>query len=371
MQAVKKTSLFFSEGGSDKVYHAEIIPVEGGNVVNFRYGRRGSTLTCGSKTPTPVALEQAEKIYLKLVKEKTAKGYTTDVSGESYQGTENAGRKTDFVPQLCNTIGNTVGINENQGFAGQEKMDGERRGAHVENGIVTGMNRKGLSVPLPQSIEAEMLVLGEKGTTRVDGEQIGDMLYVFDLHFHMGDDIRQSLGWLERMRLAEQLLKGCKQIKAVPVAVTTAEKRALYDKVKAAGGEGLVYKRILSVSLEGRPSSGGDWLKHKFVETATCIVTGINTGKRSVQIGLMDSDNQNQLVSVGNVTIPANAKVPEVDTLLDVDYLYAYKKGSLYQPVYSMPRTDLDVDACVTSQLKYKPDGRPDDEDEDLVLQIV
>lgn len=49
MNALPKVSLYFKEGGSDKEYHAEIVAVEGGNVVNFRYGRRGSALTAGCR----------------------------------------------------------------------------------------------------------------------------------------------------------------------------------------------------------------------------------------------------------------------------------------------------------------------------------
>lgn len=46
------------------------------------------------------------------------------------------------------------------------------------------------------------------------------------------------------------------------------------------------------------------------------------------------------------------------------DYLYAYKGGSLYQPVYRGERTTIESDACTTSQLKYQPEGGGDDEDE-------
>jgi len=104
MNAIAKTSLYYSEGSSDKEYHAEIVAIPGGNVVNFRYGRRGGTLTTGTKTSVPVDFAQAQKIFDKLIKEKTTKGYTPDLSGAAYQGTENAGLKTGFTPQLLNPI---------------------------------------------------------------------------------------------------------------------------------------------------------------------------------------------------------------------------------------------------------------------------
>jgi len=44
MNAIARASLYYSEGSSDKEYHAEIVAIPGGNVVNFRYGRRGGTI---------------------------------------------------------------------------------------------------------------------------------------------------------------------------------------------------------------------------------------------------------------------------------------------------------------------------------------
>ena len=355
--------MYFSEGSSDKEYHAEIVEVAGGNVVNFRYGRRGSSLTAGTKTSAPVDFAQAKKIFDKLVKEKTTKGYTPDVSGAAYQGTDNAGLKSDFLPQLLNPVTETeamILLKDSQ-FPAQEKMDGERRAAHAENGKVIGMNRKGLIVPLPKGIADELQSIAAKtGAIRVDGEIIGETLYVFDLHIYKGELIH-SLPWLERMHLAEYALAGCKQIKPVPVAVTTDAKRDLWNKVKA-HGEGVVFKRINSVVKAGRPNTGGDWLKFKFTESASCWVMEVNSGKRSVKIGLLDGGRKSQMISVGNVTIPPNYDVPAAGDIVEVEYLYAYKGGSIYQPVYRGKRTDVDIGACITGQLKYKPEGR-DEED--------
>lgn len=107
---LKKASLYFAEKNSNKEYHAELAASGGGFVVNFRYGRRGGALQSGSKTPSPVDYAKAEKIYNKLVAEKTGKGYTPDESGTSYQGSENAGRRTGFAPQLCNAISEAEAI---------------------------------------------------------------------------------------------------------------------------------------------------------------------------------------------------------------------------------------------------------------------
>jgi hypothetical protein len=58
-------------------------------------------------------------------------------------------------------------------------------------------------------------------------------------------------------------------------------------------------------------------------------------------------------VEVGNVTIPPNFDIPPAGSLVDVRYLYARLGGSLYQPVYLGPRTDVDV-ADSAKSLKFK-----------------
>ncbi len=74
-------TLNFRQGSSDKIYQASLEPKDGGYVVNFAYGRRGATLTAGTKTQTPVSYDEARRIYDRLVAEKTAKGYTPGTDG--------------------------------------------------------------------------------------------------------------------------------------------------------------------------------------------------------------------------------------------------------------------------------------------------
>jgi hypothetical protein len=84
MRLIKQSILYFKEGNSDKVYEVDLCDV--GNekyVVNFRYGRRGAPLKEGSKTPVPVTLADAEKIYDTVETEKINKGYTASETGVS------------------------------------------------------------------------------------------------------------------------------------------------------------------------------------------------------------------------------------------------------------------------------------------------
>jgi bifunctional non-homologous end joining protein LigD len=64
----QSTTLYYRQGSSDKVYQASIEPAGDLFMVNFTYGRRGSTMTTGTKTNCPVSYEEAKQIYEKLAK---------------------------------------------------------------------------------------------------------------------------------------------------------------------------------------------------------------------------------------------------------------------------------------------------------------
>ena len=122
----EQISLYYREGSSDKVYHANLDPKGNGWIVNFAFGRRGSTLQTGTKTSEPLAYDKAKKIYDKIVAEKMAKGYTPAAGGTPYVGTENAGKVSGLLPQLLNMIGDAeleLLLNDSE-HCGQEKFDG-------------------------------------------------------------------------------------------------------------------------------------------------------------------------------------------------------------------------------------------------------
>ena len=121
-------TLYFRQGGSDKVYQAALEPADGGHVVRFAYGRRGTTLTTGTKTPTPVAYDEAKRIYDKLIAEKTAKGYTPGEDGTPYQHTDKANQSTGIHCQLLNPVDDDQieRLLADPAYWMQEKWDGRR-----------------------------------------------------------------------------------------------------------------------------------------------------------------------------------------------------------------------------------------------------
>ena len=93
MKIVQQVQLHFQEGNSDKVYEIDLIEAgEGEFLVNFRYGRRGANLKEGTKTVFPVSYEEAIKVFDKLKKSKTSKGYQ---EGESLEQVVEAALSND------------------------------------------------------------------------------------------------------------------------------------------------------------------------------------------------------------------------------------------------------------------------------------
>ncbi|QRN98892.1 hypothetical protein JRI60_07630 [Archangium violaceum] len=76
MKLLEQVVLVFQEGKSDKVYEVDLLEVSPGQcVVNFRYGRRGTSLKDGSKTSVPVPQAEARRVFDKLVQSKLDSGY--------------------------------------------------------------------------------------------------------------------------------------------------------------------------------------------------------------------------------------------------------------------------------------------------------
>jgi len=97
-------TLYYREGSSDKVYQVSLEPRADQFVVNFAFGRRGSTLQTGTKTPSPVDYETASRLFTRLVKEKQAKGYSPGEAGTPYAHTDKAVQVAGIAPQLLNPI---------------------------------------------------------------------------------------------------------------------------------------------------------------------------------------------------------------------------------------------------------------------------
>lgn len=76
VKLIRQTKLHYRSGKSDKVYEVDLCEAGDGEfIVNFRYGRRGTNLREGTKTPFPESRAKADKIFDDLVAGKVTKGY--------------------------------------------------------------------------------------------------------------------------------------------------------------------------------------------------------------------------------------------------------------------------------------------------------
>jgi bifunctional non-homologous end joining protein LigD len=347
-------TLYYREGSSDKVYQCSIEPSGELFVVNFAYGRRGATLQTGTKTSAPVEYETAKGIYDKLVRDKTAKGYTPGPDGTPYKQTRDEERATEVRPQLLNPIAEdeVSQLIRDDAWCMQEKKDGKRILLQKQGAAIHGINKKGLLVGLPSTIVHQT----QKFSTDfiIDGECVGDRLYAFDL-LKLGDDSVMTRPYKQRLALLTELLDVpfVTTVTMLETAFAPARKAILYNRLKSERKEGAVFKRLDAPYTPGRPASGGTQLKHKFCATLSAVVAKTNP-QRSVEVRLFNGD---EWVTAGNVTIPPNHPVPQAGTVVEVKYLYAIPgSGYLYQPVYLGVRTDVEECECVVSQLKFKAD---------------
>jgi len=354
---LESITLYYREGNSDKVYQCGIESAGSRFVVNFAYGRRGSTMNTGTKTNVPVDFDSAQRIFDKLVKEKQSKGYAEGETGTPYQHSDQ--QSSGILPQLLNPISEAqvLDLINDDNYCGQEKHDGRRLIVKKQGQDITGINKKGNIVGLPLPVFD--VVKGFDADVTIDGESIGDNFCAFDLIELDGIDIR-SWPYRERLAALMNLLFSVQQrvIKLVETAFTTEQKLALLNDLKAGKREGIVFKQIFAPYTPDRPNSGGSQLKHKFVATLSALVSKVNQ-QRSIGISLF---GRNGWQLAGNVTIPANHSIPVVGDVVEVRFLYAFPESDvLFQPVYLGKRDDVDPAECRVSQLKYKPEASNDD----------
>lgn len=354
METVKQVSFECKENGSNKEYHIQMVKSGSDFTINFQYGAIGSTLKPGTKTASPVSEAEAEKLFQKLIKERHSKGYTQvgDAKASGYSAEVVIEKKTHGIfPQLLNSIeeDEVMKYINDDDYLAEEKKDGERRMVRSEGDfgdMLIGLNKKGQEVQLIDSIRDAIKYF----RCIVDGEIIGEKLYVFDILSNRGVDLTSS-PLIERLKVLNTLHFG-KAIEIVKTAYTREEKLKLYNELKTANAEGIVFKLKSSKYVAGRPNSGGAQLKHKFYKEASFIVKDLTKGKRSVGLELLNEGGER--VFMGKCTIPPNKDLPAVGDVVEVRYLYAYMGGAVFQPTYKDKRTDVDVEECLMSQIKYK-----------------
>ena len=145
----ERVTLYYRAGTSDKVYQAAIEPAGKQFVVNFAYGRRGATLTTGTKTSAPVDYADARKIYTKLISEKKAQRLHRRRGRHALSARRQ--QPSGILPQLLNPIeeAEVELLLRDDNYCAQEKFDGKHLLVRKQDDDLEGINKKGFVVGLP------------------------------------------------------------------------------------------------------------------------------------------------------------------------------------------------------------------------------
>jgi len=270
------------------------------------------------------------------------------------QGEQRKRQDTGLRAQLLNPIEEQEAdkyLNSDK-YCLQEKKDGKHillKTQKNENVIIA--NKQGLETSIMDSLALKVLKLfGENSI--VDGELIGDQLWIFDLLMYQNVDYRKST-YAERYEaLAKIMLSASapKNLNLVVAYFTVEAKKAKYAELKSTGKEGAVFKRLDTAFKEGRPTMMGDFLKLKFWSSVSAIVDNESTGKSSFKSFVWKNGKK---MSLGNCTVQSKP-IPKPGTVVEIKYLYAYSSGKLIQPIYLGERDDVNQEECLEKQLKYK-----------------
>lgn len=348
---MKSESLYYKDGRADKVYTASV----NAGVVQFAWGRRGSTMQ--TKTVGPLSEREADALYRSKLDEKRAKGYTageaaTPLETVGFTPATSPGPQLVPKPMLLNEITDTdlLALAPEPYIYFQEKHDGNRIILIKSGASLTSYSRSGRQISaLPKPI-VDAAMESPWQDFAIDGEIVGETIWAFDI-LRATVDLRES-PYSGRLEMLHRIFGESKAgIRVVETARDPEAKLALFARIRAEGGEGVVLKRASAPYTAGRPNSGGPALKYKFVASASVIVRSHNT-QRSVNIQLADG------TELGSVTIPPNKDVPPVGTIVEVRYLYAHRGGSLSQGVFLAVRDDIERADCTIDQLKFKGESQ-------------
>lgn len=258
---------------------------------------------------------------------------------------------TDIKPMLAENVDPSVLIKhaEDSRYVYQQKLDGIRLMAVVEDGTVTALlNRRGESTvtDVPMSVRRQLATM-PMGKWVLDGELIDGAFWLFDLY---GTDET----FKDRHAILTKLFKlwaPTKAIRLLPVAKTRVKKLGLAKSVLANGGEGIIIRDSNARYKQGIRSSA--LMKAKFVKDADFIATGLNKyGRSNISIGLLDEAGE--VVNVGEVTANAgDGKKVKVGDVITVRYLYCTDDLRIYQPNLPRLRKDKKKSECTLDQLIF------------------
>ena len=383
-EVVEQTTLEIKEGSRDAVYTLTLIrdtqyaDPNYGFHLQALFGRRGSTMQEKRWPETlPLTKDKARKEYQDKIAEKVVKkGYkivASDAPKEKWVINPSpvvplteAGlaslETSKWLPiaklpphQLLNAVDNPQFYVDSPVWWMQRKEDGVRAYLIRDGMDIRGQSRTGLPVTVHDDVKLAALKLKAQRFV-LDGEMCGPTFYTFDMLHRDAFDYRATdyaKRFTELGKLVPLATYGAIQVSAT--WRTPKEKRPMFEELRQRGSEGVVFKEPKATYQSGRPNTGGCALKHKFKAQATVqVVPKVKEdGKSSVEMAVLGPQG---LQRIGTVTVPPNKTMPKVGDMIEVEYLYAYRGGSMVQAVLLRQREDkLRPDRLETLQFKEEP----------------
>ena len=203
-------------------------------------------------------------------------------------------------------------------WAAEEKLDGDwRRVAKVGNEVY-GFTREGN--PAALSDETVALAMLSPFDFVIDGEQMPKGRFVA---FDICSLVERTLPYENSTR--REILCQVWSGEVVERVMGEEAKRDLCERVKAKGGEGIVFKSITSPYIEGR----SPWAQRlKNYEQEVFEVSAVNIAKCSIEVSRHGK-------SYGGVPVQSLARLPKVGDKILVRYERVTEKGKLLRAVLS------------------------------------
>ena len=363
---VKKTEtieLYFQQGSSDKVYHLQLESVEERWSVHAQWGRRGSALQSDAKV-SGVAYEEAKRVYDRIIREKTGKGYriaqaTTNGNTPISVGLPCDKEHSGHAPELLTPIEEPEALQfvQDASWWFQQKFDGRRLAVQKTDGQYSGINKLGQLIPIDSRL-TKCLESVQAQTFLVDGEITDSRFHLWDLLNINGTDLRIQPYEIRYARLGLVFRGVDEALRVCETAMTPKAKRAFVKVMHQSRAEGFVCKNRNAAYAGGRAAQH---FKCKFVATSSFIVgpkpaAKATDGHRSIGLYLVDEDRQRFMGTVG---VPERYALPHDGQIVEIRYLYCHPgpDGKVIQAKYfGKIRGDVALGDCSVSQLKLKAD---------------
>src|SRR6266702_1553878 len=145
----ERAELYFQQGSSDKVYHLQLEGAQEQWSVQAQWGRRGSALQSDVKV-TGTTYEEAKRVYDRILREKTGKGYqiaqaTTNGNAAISVGLPTIKEHSGHTPELLTPIEepDALRLVQDASWWFQQKFDGRRFAVQKADGKYSGINKLG------------------------------------------------------------------------------------------------------------------------------------------------------------------------------------------------------------------------------------